>query len=144
MKITDTVALMATTIVDTGTAKIWIKPYLSKWACQIAGRFSSPVYLVGSALTKEYPRDIDVVVILSDEDFFNRYGLKAIETQVVGDTVDEKYRRYWEDVAKLTRWASMNHNLNIDFKIQDVSSVRLTGLDSEEKLRLDCLDLKDK
>ena len=119
-------------------AVVWLKPYLSKWACQIAGRFNSPVYLVGSALYKEYPRDVDVVVILSNQDFVNRYGFSCDKTQDIKDDPDESYLRYWNDVAKLTGWASGYHNLNLDFKIQDrAEAERFLG----DRIRLDCLRL---
>lgn len=41
---------------------------------QVANKFGFPVYLVGSALYKEIPRDIDISVIIPIEEYIKMFG----------------------------------------------------------------------
>jgi hypothetical protein len=124
-------------------AASWTAPLLHGWANQIAARFNRPVYLVGSALREAKPRDTDVVVILPDEEFRARYGLSGLETQMLGDAV-ENTARFWADVAKLSAWCNQHHgngSLNVDFKVQDESQVKARQYDTSQRIRLDSLDV---
>ncbi|MDP4163369.1 MAG: hypothetical protein Q8898_09725 [Bacillota bacterium] len=47
---------------------------LRKWAEKLANETGFPVYLVGSVLEKETPRDFDVSVIMPFEEYERRYG----------------------------------------------------------------------
>lgn len=47
---------------------------LRRWAEGVAKETGYPVYLVGSALEKVRPRDIDVSIIMPDEDYVARFG----------------------------------------------------------------------
>lgn len=47
---------------------------LREWAQEVARQEGYPVYLVGSTLWKPYPRDLDVVIILPQVDFEQRFG----------------------------------------------------------------------
>lgn len=47
---------------------------LRAWAQRVADAEVAPVYLVGSALTKSRPRDLDVSIILSHDRFVARFG----------------------------------------------------------------------
>lgn len=47
---------------------------LRKWAQRVADREQAPVYLVGSALTKRRPRDLDVSIILPHDRFVAQFG----------------------------------------------------------------------
>jgi hypothetical protein len=125
-------------------AATWIGPLLHGWANQIAARFNQPVYLVGSALVEEKPRDTDVVVILTDEEFLARYGMSGLATQKIGDHADDRDRRYWQDVAKLSAWCNRHHgngSLNVDFKVQDESQVKARHYSPDFRLRLDSLEV---
>lgn len=44
------------------------------WAQRVADHERAPVYLVGSALAKSHPRDIDVSIILPAERFVAQFG----------------------------------------------------------------------
>lgn len=130
-------------VADETPASTWLAPLLHGWACQIAARFNSPVWLVGSALREVRPRDVDVIVTLPDEQFFRRYGLSGLGTQMIGDARDDgRHTRYWQDMAKLTGWADFhhgNHSLNLDFKVQDESQVSARRYDPSLRVRLDTL-----
>ena len=47
---------------------------LRAWAQEVADQEQAPVYLVGSALTKTRPRDIDVSIILPHDRFVAQFG----------------------------------------------------------------------
>lgn len=47
---------------------------LRRWAQRVADHEQAPVYLVGSALTKRRPRDLDVSIILPYERFVAKFG----------------------------------------------------------------------
>lgn len=48
---------------------------IREWAQEVANIEGYPIYLVGSALWKSYPRDIDLSMILPVADFEARYGV---------------------------------------------------------------------
>lgn len=50
-----------------------------RWANLIRAFYGHPVYLVGSSLTKENPRDCDVVCVIPDEEFILRYGVDDVK-----------------------------------------------------------------
>lgn len=47
---------------------------LRAWAQRVADHEQAPVYLVGSALTKARPRDLDVSIILPHDRFVAQFG----------------------------------------------------------------------
>lgn len=47
---------------------------LRRWAQRVADHEGAPVYLVGSALTKRRPRDVDVSIILPHDAFVAKFG----------------------------------------------------------------------
>lgn len=47
---------------------------LRRWAQEVADQEQAPVYLVGSALYKPRPRDIDVSIILPHDRFVAQFG----------------------------------------------------------------------
>jgi hypothetical protein len=116
----------------------FLKLKLNGWADQIACRFGYPVYVVGSALTKENPRDIDIVVMLPVEDFISRYG--SINEWLRDTWVEwgETRQRWAVDVAKISRDATKALSLNIDFKIQPMN-IALQENAGKPKLRIDNL-----
>jgi hypothetical protein len=91
---------------------------LRQWAETVANEIGCPVYLVGSALSKEIPRDIDVSVIMPLPDYEKAYG-KLPEKQ-------EEYSRYLLDVHNKTDHIAkyyfegleaLGDDANFDFKI---------------------------
>lgn len=53
---------------------------LRAWAQRVADHEQAPVYLVGSALTKSHPRDLDVSIILPHDRFVAQFGPIPRET----------------------------------------------------------------
>lgn len=126
-----------------GTASGWITPRLEGWANQIAGKLGAPVYLVGSALREKYVRDVDVVVILSQEDFVARYG--PPETWMFHHFLpnwSDGSLRWATEIAKVGAEASRNTSLNIDFKIQPLRHA-ISMYSDRPRLRLDKLDIPE-
>lgn len=129
-------------------AALWLKDYLRGWANQIAARYGHPVYLVGSALTEEHPRDVDVVCILPDDEFFARFGCDWTATNLLGSIggVDVEHgSRWYAEVAKLSRYATKVHGngrTNIDFKVQS-TSWQLAREAGKRMLRIDTVALEE-
>jgi len=113
---------------------------LCGFANQVAARYNAPVYLVGSALTNAASRDVDLVVILTDDQWEKRYEIGYYDHLKVGDYTGLLVNNYWLDVAKLNQWALDKLKLNVDFKVQNESQVKQYNLNGP-RLRLDKLDL---
>ena len=108
-------------------------------ANQLACYYYSPVYLVGSCLQHQWYNDVDIVVIMSDENFERRYG--SIEQYLDEMSMVENIvvRRKWaEDCHK--RWVQLCDytGLNIDFKTQPLSIA--TNHINKPIIRLDSID----
>jgi hypothetical protein len=96
-----------------------LKLMLHGWACQIATRFGVPVYLVGSTLTEDNPRDTDISIVLPDEEFAARYGdVQAWDCEMYGTEWGDGRQRCAEDQVKLTRHLVTGYRLNVDLKIE--------------------------
>jgi hypothetical protein len=105
---------------------------LKDWANEIAKRYDSPVYLVGSALTKSNPRDVDVAVILKDSDFFKRFGCNWVEAV---EKVGTRWVKWNDEMIQIFHEFNIP-DINLDFKVESVSWSELLenhGL----KLRID-------
>ncbi len=84
--------------------------------------YGCAVYLVGSAVTRDDPRDIDIVVVLPEALFVAAFG-------VPGDDMSAFHRAWGEDSPALIwrRWArecakqgaamTMEFHRNVDFKV---------------------------
>src|SRR4051812_25707708 len=96
-------------------AATWAGQLLRGWANQIAARYGHPVYIIGSALFEERPRDVDVVCILPDKEFRNRFdGWGAIITLGARPSTPGA-ARWFAEVAKLSRRAAEFHPcINVD------------------------------
>lgn len=75
---------------------------LRAWAQRVADHEQAPVYLVGSALTKSHPRDLDVSIIVPHDRFVARFGplpepLSEAMRQLLHDTHVYLYvtQPYW-------------------------------------------------
>jgi hypothetical protein len=98
---------------------------LQPWADQMATRFGRPVYLVGSSLRMADPRDVDVRVVVSDEEFRARYGDPVAWGEALWwPNRNDGSIRYCMDVGDLSREASIQLRLNIDFQVQPPSEAR--------------------
>lgn len=71
-----------------------VREKLKPWAMHMAARFDSPVYLTGSILHNENPRDIDVRVACAD--FAARYHQSPAEFDHDGPT-----QRWVDELAKI-------------------------------------------
>lgn len=118
----------------------WRAHILRGWANQVAARFAAPVYLVGSALFEEDPRDVDIVVILPDAAFAARYE-SCGDFQALGSQVSEGARRWAADVAKIGGQLALFHRMNVDFKIQPQSHA--DRFYDGWRLRIDSVELVD-
>lgn len=97
--------------------------------------YGAPVYLVGSAVTRDDWRDIDLCVVLSPELFLAIYdGDKAsgetasarLEAWRFGadrPTPPPIWQRWARDVAKQGANISAEFGLNVDFKVQHENAV---------------------
>jgi len=115
---------------------------LGGWANQIAGRYGFAVYLVGSALTTEDPRDVDIRAVLTDAAFFARFGIKPLLAlhEAWKPEQSEGTRRLYEEQAKISRGAAEVFHLNIDFQVQ--SETWATIFHDRPRRRIDTLDLE--
>lgn len=89
-----------------------------EWAQEVANDFGYPVFLVGSALRKLYPRDIDITIIMPLADFEERFGK-------IPETEDElnKYLSHPSEVftVKIPYWGTLQERIRwvtrVDLKI---------------------------
>lgn len=120
--------------------------------------FGAPVYLVGGALTDPDPRDLDVVVIVSDELFVRAYGNDSDSAPQHGMTLadwltgricgsngsghsvepDAMWRRWARDMAKWNDRLTRSCHRRVDFKVQAASYASMTYGD-QPRARLDSL-----
>lgn len=114
---------------------------LAGWANQIAARYGHPVYLVGSALEKEHPRDVDIVVVLPDDEFTNRFDRPDHCWRLGSESAQtEGAKRLFAEIAKVARQCAQYHQcINVDFKIYAASEA--AKHDGKPKLRIDTVQL---
>lgn len=89
-----------------------------EWAQEVATREGYPVYLVGSALWKPYPRDLDLSMLLPLDDFEVRYGeIPLDEEKRKGYLV---HGRFYADAGRhqIVLQERLLYTLRVDFKIQ--------------------------
>ncbi len=109
------------------------------WARQMATRFARPVYLVGSSLELPDPRDVDVRVEVTDKEFHARWGDPRVWKDSLWISRHDGSMRYAADMWDLSREASLNLQLNIDFQVQPLcESICHHG---KHMLRLDDLEV---
>ena len=109
--------------------------------------FGCPVYLVGSALRDDDPRDIDLVVEMPDDLFVNSYGdhprqvgaeareLDAWEMSKGDPNPAPVWRRWARDCAKQSAALTLSVGRAVDFKVQPQ---RAFDAHSGPRIRLDC------
>lgn len=92
---------------------------LIRWANHIAGFYGHPVYLVGSQLHKDNPRDVDLVCIIPDDEFVTRF---INQFEVIGHNDLEKCEQWY------LRWQSGLYNESNWVWAKDVSHKSLQGM----------------
>lgn len=91
---------------------------LREWAQEVADAEGYPVFLVGSVLRMEYPRDIDVVMIMPLEDFEKRFGppptdeANMVNYSAVATGDWHRETNYWAEIQSRVRWIT-----RIDVKV---------------------------
>ena len=122
---------------------------LVRFANKMCGFYGHSVYLVGSQLTSDNPRDVDLVCILPDEEFKLRYfpdwwegndKLKEeIEKFFLGIHTGIHSQEQWdwyEDMNKKSLFGMKSLHIPIDFKVYPKTYVDQHFLDNP-KLKLD-------
>lgn len=118
----------------------WAAQLLEGWANQLFARYGHPVYLVGSALEQENPRDVDVICVLPDDEFENRFGPWR-ECERFGPDQTPGSKRWCAEVGKLSREATAKHpSVNIDFKVRAAGAWWNQREDHKPKLRIDTVE----
>jgi hypothetical protein len=113
---------------------------LKRWANRLAGHYGAHVYLVGSALEGDNPkpRDWDIRINMSDEDFAVRFG--DVDTWTTeggtGEWTDVRWR-WSRECTKTTKDGWHSCGLNIDFQIYPLSHVERVY--PFERLQLDTM-----
>lgn len=116
-----------------------LPPRVSGWATQLAARFGRPVFLVGSALKLPSPRDYDVRIVLSNDEFQNRYGDPSLyERSCWVPGFFPTMRGYFEDMAKLARQGVEAIQLNLDLQVHPLRFAYRYR--DEARLRLDKIE----
>lgn len=122
---------------------------LVRFANKMCGFYGHPVYLVGSQLTSETPKDVDVVCILPDEEFKLRWfpdwflGENSLQDEIdkfylgvhTGIHLPEHWNWY-EEMVKKSLFGRKSCRLPIDFKTESKSYAE-THFNDKEMLRLD-------
>lgn len=70
---------------------------LREWAKVASQEIGYPIYLVGSTLYKEVPRDFDIVIEIPQEEFENRFG-KLKENnwkEILVNSFNSYVKEYW-------------------------------------------------
>jgi len=93
---------------------------IREWAQEVANIEGYPVYLVGSALWKTYPRDIDISMLMPLTDFEARYGEipKDDEEAFKGWVAHETQSYHDAAPYNMTLQERIHYSQRIDFKIQ--------------------------
>lgn len=93
-----------------------------RWANLIRAFYGHPVWLVGSQLTSETPRDVDLVVIVPDYEFCLRFNIEVEKLsqwilRFNNGIFDETHWAWSDDVTKKSLNGMRYTGLPIDFKI---------------------------
>lgn len=84
--------------------------------------YGAPVYLIGSAVTRDDPRDIDLLVVLPGDLFVASYGdpgdtLDAFRRSLGEKVVPNIYRRWARDCATQGARLALDLKRAVDFKV---------------------------
>ena len=101
---------------------------------QLAARLGAPVFLVGSALTKEDPHDFDLRVTLGEPDMLRLFGEAGTGRTEMSLTDERTWRQCYEQLKQSRRLSRMLGK-NIDFQIQ--SEKTAAGYAERDRVRLD-------
>jgi len=88
---------------------------LREWAKVASQEIGYPIYLVGSTLYKEVPRDFDIVVAIPQKEFESRFG-KLTESnwkEVLVKSFNYYVKEYWDCEEALEKCG----HVPLDFKV---------------------------
>jgi hypothetical protein len=88
---------------------------LREWAKQASQEIDHPIYLVGSTLQKEVPRDFDVVITIPEKEFEEMFG-ELTETNfgvILVKSHNHYVKHYFDCVETLGRFG----HTPLDFKV---------------------------
>jgi hypothetical protein len=88
---------------------------LREWAKQAAQEIGHPIYLVGSVLTKEVPRDFDVVITIPADEYEQKYGKLTEENwpQIIRNAWHDHVKHYFDCEETLGGYG----NVALDLKV---------------------------
>jgi hypothetical protein len=86
---------------------------LREAAQQTANACGYPIYLVGSALYKEIPRDIDISVIIPLDKYEEMFGKLPEQQDKYGVYLGEVFHKSWE----FTQYLHFCIDYNLDIKV---------------------------
>lgn len=102
---------------------------IEQFARQVAARYGSPVWLVGSYLRDPATaRDVDLRVVVPDKQFAARYG------NLTQWKKGEMPQRLLDDVAHFSALGAERTGLNVDFQIWPRSQSEVTYPEEEHRL----------
>lgn len=116
----------------------WFPSIFRRQANYYAAYYGTEVWLVGSALVKDDPRDIDIRLILSDEEMYRFYGRPippAEEQKILGETFKRWEWRQLSDQLKRNRKMGNYGGYPIDFQIQSLAEA--AAFEKFPRIRLD-------
>lgn len=93
---------------------------LVRWANLTRGFYGHTVWLVGSQLFKDDPRDVDMAVYLPDEEFCLRYGVTDLESWLKNFNWGVFEASHWawaDDMVKKSLHGMRFTSLPIDLKV---------------------------
>lgn len=109
---------------------------LSRLANNYAGFYNAAVFLTGSSLMREGYRDIDMVIVVTDDDFAMMYGPpEQFDSEHESWMFTHTSWSYYKDRMKRVRDTHRRIGLYVDVKIQCLSKFK--GFECMPKLRLD-------
>jgi hypothetical protein len=97
----------------------WFPKAFQHQANLYVGLYGAPIFLVGSTLSKDVPRDIDIRVILSDEEMWRLFG-RPYEPKKENLWEEWQWKRAAENL-KRSRELSAWSGYPIDFQVQSMA-----------------------
>jgi hypothetical protein len=88
---------------------------LREWAKKAANETGYPIYLVGSTLHKEVPRDFDVVMTIPEKEFEERFGVMTEEN--FGEVLVYSFKDYVKEYFECEETLGRCGHVPLDFKI---------------------------
>jgi hypothetical protein len=88
---------------------------LREWAKKTSQELGYPIYLVGSTLYKEVPRDFDVVMTIPEKEFEERFG--PMDESNFGEVLAKSFKDYVRQYFECEETLGQCGHVPLDFKI---------------------------